>query len=202
MEIIKIWNDRPSDEQAREIAEEIEAGKLVIMPTDSVYAIVCDALNQKAIADLCRLKGLNPEKNHLSIMCADISMAAEYAHIDDEGYRMLKEYTPGPYTFLFRAGRNLPKAFKGRKVVGVRIPDLSTPVEVIKALGHPLLTTSIEFEDSDHAREPELIAETYGHTGVALLVDGGDGGEELSTIVDYTDSASPTVIREGKGEIR
>lgn len=201
METIKIWNDKPSEEQARRIAEELEAGNLVIMPTDSVYAIVCDGLNQKAIADLCRLKGINPDKNHLSIMCSDISMASEYAHIDDAGYRLLKEYTPGPYTFLFRAGRNLPKAFKGRKVVGIRIPDLSAPVEVIKALGHPVLTTSIEFSDADHAREPELIAEEYEKAGIGLIVDGGDGSEELSTIVDCTDSSAPQIIREGKGEI-
>ena len=175
METVKIWNDRPSDAQVREIAEELEAGNLVILPTDSVYAIVCDALNQKAIAELCRLKGINPEKNHLSVICSDISMASEYAHIDDAGYRLLKEYTPGPFTFLFRAGRNLPKAFKGRKMVGIRIPDLATPRDVVKALGHPVLSTSIEFEDSDYAREPELIAERYAASGVSLMVDGGDG---------------------------
>ncbi|MDE6010721.1 MAG: threonylcarbamoyl-AMP synthase [Muribaculaceae bacterium] len=200
METIKIWSDRPSEQQAGEIARMIGEGEIVILPTDTVYSIVCDALNPKAIARLCQLKGLNPEKNHLAVMCADISMASEYAHIDDGGYRLLKEYTPGPFTFLFRAGRNLPKAFKGRKTVGIRIPDSGTARGIVKALGHPVVTTSIEFEDSDHAREPELIAETYESQGVSMIVDNGEGAEEYSTIVDCT-SGYPEVIREGKGEI-
>lgn len=201
METIKIWNDRPSEQQSQEIAREISDGNLVILPTDTVYAIVCDALNPKAISRLCQLKGINPDKNHLAVMCADISMAAEYAYIDDSGYRLLKEYTPGPFTFLFRAGRNLPKAFKGRKTVGIRIPDSVTDREIVKALGHPVLTTSIDFEDSDYAREPELIAESYDSKGIDLIVDGGDGGEEFSTIVDCSSDDSPEIIRQGKGEI-
>lgn len=200
MKTLKIWNDNPSADQIDKIAEMIEAGELIILPTDTVYGIVCDALNSKAIAELCRIKGLNPEKNHLSVLCADISMAAEYAHIDDAGYRLLKEYTPGAFTFLFRAGRNLPKAFKGRKTVGIRIPDCRTDIEIVKALGHPVLTTSIEFADDDNAREPELIAENYSHHGISMIVDGGDGGTELSTIVDCTGD-EPEILREGKGEI-
>lgn len=201
MDIIKIWNSRPSGSQAEDIAGAIESGALAILPTDSVYAIVCDALNPKAIARLCRIKGLNPEKNNLSIICADISMAAEYAHIDDRAYSIIKDYTPGAFTFLLRAGRNLPKAFKGRRTVGVRIPDSPTALEVARALGHPLLATSIEFEDSDHAREPELMAEAYDRHGVELIADAGPGDEEYSTIVDLTDSASPEIVREGKGVI-
>lgn len=202
METIKIWSDRPSEKQAEEIAGYLAGGELVIIPTDTVYAIVCDALNPKAIARLCDLKGINPEKNNLSVICSDISMASEYAMIDDDGYRLLKEYLPGPFTFLFRSGRNLPKAFKGRKTVGIRIPEAATPREIVKALGHPVLTTSIEFEDDDHAREPELIAEHYEGRGVRLMVDGGDGGDELSTIVDCTRSTTePEIIRQGKGEI-
>lgn len=202
METIKIWNDRPSEKQAQDIADYLAEGELVILPTDTVYAIGCDALNVKAIARLCELKGINPEKNNLSIICSDISMASEYAHIDDEGYRLLKEYTPGPFTFLFRAGRNLPKAFKSRKTVGIRIPDAVTAREVVKTLGHPVLSTSIEFEDSDNAREPELISENYEGKGISLIVDGGDGGEELSTIVDCSVSGdAPEILRQGKGEI-
>lgn len=201
METIKIWNDRPSDSQTRRIAEIISEGELAILPTDSVYSIVCDALNQKAINDLCRVKGINPEKNHLSIMCADISMAAEYAHIDNPSFHLLKEYAPGPFTFLFKSGRKLPKVFKGRKTVGIRIPDSNALKEIIMALGHPLMCTSIEYEDSDHAREPELIGEYYSEKGISLIVDGGDGEENLTTIVDCTNGDTPVILREGKGEI-
>lgn len=201
MDILKIWNDNLSEEQARSVADRISEGELVILPTDSVYAIVCDALNPKAIARLCRIKGINPEKNQLSIMCADISMASDYARIDDEGFRLLKEYTPGPYTFLFQSGRNLPKVFKGRKVVGIRIPENKTACDIVRTLGNPVLTTSIDFEDEDHAREPEFIAETYRHDDISIILDAGEGGTEFTTIVDCTDSASPQLTREGKGEI-
>lgn len=200
MKTIKIWNDDPSVQQIEEIVKTIEAGALVIIPTDTVYAIVCDALNQKAISELCRLKGINPDKNTLSIICSDISMAAEYTRIEDEGYRLIKDNTPGPFTFIFPASRQLPKAFKGRKTAGVRIPDNLTVRKIVEMLGHPVFTTTIEYEDSDHAREPELIAENYERRGVSLMVDGGDGGEELSTIVDCTGS-EPEIIREGKGEM-
>lgn len=200
METIKIWSDAPSMRQAEEIAAVLEAGRLAIIPTDSVYGIACDALNPKAVAELCRIKRIDPDKNNLSVICASISMAAEYAHIDDTGFRLLKDYTPGPFTFLFRAGRNLPKAFKGRKTVGIRIPDCATARMTAEALGHPVMVTSIEFSNPDEAREPGLIAERYGRLGVALTVDAGAGEEEYSTIVDCTGSV-PVVTREGKGEI-
>ena len=198
MEKIKIWNEVPSADQAQAAADIISRGELAIIPTDSVYAIVCDALDSKAIAALCRLKGINPDKNNLSILCSDISMAAEYAHIDNNGFRMMREHTPGAVTFLFRASHSLPRAFKSRKTVGIRIPDNQTALSIVKALGHPVLSTSIEFPDSDHAREPELIEELYANRGVALIVDDGDGGDEFSTILDCTDSSRPTVVREGK----
>ncbi|MDE5653849.1 MAG: threonylcarbamoyl-AMP synthase [Muribaculaceae bacterium] len=200
MEIIKIWNDSPSRSQVEAAADAIRRGELVIIPTDSVYAIVCDALNQKAIAELCRIKGINPEKNNLSIICSDISMAAEFTRIENEGFQLLKSHTPGPFTFLFPSGRRLPKAFKGRKTAGVRIPDCATARQIVESLGNPLLSTSITFADDDEAREPELIAERYERHGISLLLDGGDGGSEYSTIVDCTGD-EPEIVRQGKGVI-
>lgn len=199
MDSIKIWGDAPSRQQASQIATALEEGEIIIVPTDSVYALACDALNSKAIAELCLIKGLNPEKNHLSIVCSDISMASEYANFDNSGYNILKEYTPGAFTFLFRASRNLPKVFKGRKTVGIRIPESGTLTEIVKALGHPILTTSIEFDNDDEAREPSLIAERYDKSRVSLIVDGGDGGNEFTTVVDCRESESPEIIRQGKG---
>ncbi len=197
MKIIKIWSDEPSDRQLTEICAFLEAGEIMIMPTDTIYAIACDALNPKAIERLCRLKGINPEKTNLSIICSDISMASEYARFDNKDFRLLRDYTPGPYTFLFRSAPTLPKAFKGRKVVGIRIPDLSLCREIVERLGHPLLTTSIEYQDSDYAINPGLIAEAYDNS-VDLLIEGEEGGTEPSTIIDCTGS-EPVVVREGKG---
>ena len=197
MKTIKIWNDSPSDKQLNEICEFLEIGSLIIMPTDTLYAIICDALNPKAIGNLCQLKGINPEKTNLSAICSDISMAAEYSRIENFGFKILKEYTPGPFTFLFKSSSSLPKAFKGRKTIGIRIPDNQTCRLVAERLGHPLLTTSIEYSDEDYARNPDLIAETYLDK-VDLFVEGEEGDIEPSTIIDLT-SGNPEIIREGKG---
>ena len=155
---IKIWSDAPSERQLDEITRDLEMGQTMIFPTDTLYAIGCDALNVKAIDKICALKGINPEKSNLSIICSDISMAAEYCRIENFGFKLLRDYTPGPFTFLFRANSSLPKAFKGRKVVGIRIPDCNTDREIAARLRHPVLTTSIQYEDEDYAVNPSLIS--------------------------------------------
>ncbi len=195
MKSIKIWNDAPSDKQAEQIAERLKAGEIWIIPTDSVYGIMCDAMNQKAVRGVCELKGINPEKNHLSIICDDISMAAEYARIGDRTFTLMRDNTPGAVTFICKAQSNLPKEFKKRKTVGIRIPDCLTARMICEKLGNPLLTTSIEFEDEDYARNPELISEAY-EGKVDGIVTGEDGGTVPTTIIDCTED-SPEVIREG-----
>lgn len=197
MNTIKIWNDDASERQLQEIAERLKEGEIIIIPTDTLYAIAADALNVKAVDRICKLKGINPEKTNLSIICSDISMAAEYSKIDNTGYRLLKEYTPGAFTFLFRTISSLPKAFKGRKVVGIRIPNCKFDRDLARTLGNPLITTSIEFEDDDYAINPELIAEAY-YNRVDMMAQGEDGSTEESTIVDCTGD-EPVIIREGKG---
>ena len=200
MKIVKIWNDNPSDRQLNEIVGDLDNGCIVIYPTDTLYAIGCDALNVKAIDKICKLKNINPEKTNLSIICSDISQASEYVRCDDKSFRLLKDNTPGPFTFLFKASSSLPKAFKGRKIVGVRIPDNNTVSQIVKQLGRPILTTSIEFIDEDYARNVELITETY-YDKVDVVIDGGDGGLVPSTIVDCTENI-PEIIREGKGVLK
>ncbi|MDE5996990.1 MAG: threonylcarbamoyl-AMP synthase [Muribaculaceae bacterium] len=195
MKSIKIWNDSPSDKQAEQIAERLKAGEIWIIPTDSVYGIMCDALNQKAVRTVCDLKGINPEKNNLSVICSDISMAAEYARIGDKTFVLMRDNTPGPITFICKAQSNLPKEFKKRKNVGIRIPDNLTSRMIVEKLGNPLLTTSIEFEDEDYARNPELIMEAY-EGKVDGVVMGEEGGTELTTVVDCTEDAL-SIIREG-----
>lgn len=197
MKIIKIWNDDPSDRQLQETARDLEMGMTIIMPTDTLYALACDALNTKGIDKICKLKGINPEKTNLSIICSDISMASEYARFPDYGFKLMKELCPGPFTFLFQSASSLPKAFKGRKVVGVRIPDCNFDRRLAETLGHPLLSTSINYADNDYCINPELIEEAY-HDRLDIMVDGGDGGTEPSTIIDCTGSY-PEIVRQGKG---
>lgn len=200
MNTIKIWNDRPSDEQTGRICEALGRGELVILPTDTLYGIACDALNPKAIERLCRLKGLNPDKAPLSVICDGIAMAAEYARIDNETFRTVRDNTPGQFTFLLRALSSLPRAFKGRKTVGVRIPDNATARAVASRLGHPVMTTSIEWDDEDYARDPGLIAEKY-EGRVELMVDGGEGSTIPSTVIDCT-GREMEIVRDGAGELK
>lgn len=197
MKTIKIWGNNASDRQLQEISAWIRDGEIAIIPTDTMYAIVGDALNSKAVERICRLKNINPDKTNLSIICTDISMAAEYSRIDNTGFHLLKNYCPGPFTFLFKSASTLPKAFKGRKTVGIRIPDNKFDLELVSALGNPLITTTIEYKDDDYARNPELIAEAYDNR-VDIMVDGEEGSTNLSTIVDCTGD-TPEIIREGIG---
>lgn len=198
MKSIKIWDDNPSEKQLQEIKETLDNGGIIIIPTDTLYGTACDCTNSKAIDRVCRLKGINPEKSTLSIICSNISMAAEYSRYGNDAFKLLRDLTPGPYTFIFRSATILPKAFKGRKTVGVRIPDASTPRMIAEALGRPLMNTSIEFEDEDYARNPELIAERYAGD-VDLVLLGEDGDIVPSTIIEFT-GREPEVIRQGKGE--
>lgn len=200
MKIIKIWNDNPSDRQLDEIVRDLKNGAIMIYPTDTLYAIGCDALNVKAIDRICRIKGINPDKTNLSIICSDISQVAEYARYDNYAFRLLKDNTPGPFTFLFKTSSSLPKAFKGRKIVGVRIPDCNTALQIVKKLAAPILSTSIDFSDEDYAVNPELMAESY-YDKVDMLLDAGTGGIEPSTIVDCT-SNEMQIIREGKAPLK
>lgn len=197
MKIMKIWNGKASDRQLSEIARDLEAGSTMVLPTDTLYAIACDALNPKAIERICRLKGINPEKTNLSIICSDISMAAEYARFDNYAFRLLRDNTPGPFTFLFKSSSTLPRAFKGRKIVGVRIPDNELCRDIVSRLGHPILSTSIQYEDDDYATHPGLIAEAYDDK-VDFFLEGEEGGLEPSTVVDCTGN-EPVILREGKG---
>lgn len=199
MKTLKIWDDTPSERQLAEITRDLESGQIMIWPTDTIYGIACDALNVKAIERVCRLKGINPEKTNLSIICADISMAAEYARLSNNVFMMMRHNTPGPFTFLCRAASALPRAFKGRKTVGIRIPACNTDIEIVRRLGHPVLNASIDFSDEDEARSPSLIAEAYADR-IDMMLEGEPGSDIPSTIVDCTDS-EPVIVREGAGEL-
>lgn len=199
MKILKIWGEELSERQLQETVRDLKSGATLIAPTDTLYAIMCDALSPKAIEAVCRIKGINPEKTNLSIICSGISMAAEYAVFNNATFKMLKELTPGPYTFICKAAHSLPGVFKRRKMVGIRIPSFKADRQLAEALGNPLLTTSIKFEDSDYAINPDLIEETYNNQ-VDIMIAGPDGGLIPSTVIDCTGNEIE-VIREGLGPI-
>lgn len=198
MDIIRIWDNGLSPAELDDIAARLRDGQIMIWPTDTLYGIACDALCPKAVEHVCRIKKLNPEKNTLSIVCADISMASEYARIDNPAYRLMRDLTPGPFTFVLRAASRLPRAFRSRKTAGIRIPSLDLCRRLAERLGNPLMNTSIDFDDRDYAVSPELIAEAYDQQADFML-SGPDGLTEPSTVIDCT--AEPfVVLRQGAGE--
>lgn len=199
MKILKIWGEDLAERQVQETVRDLKDGSTLIAPTDTLYAIMCDALSPKAIESVCRLKSINTEKTNLSIICSDISMAAEYAVFNNATFKLLKELTPGPYTFICRAAHSLPAVFKRRKMVGIRIPAFEADRQLAAALGNPLLTTSIRYEDDDYGINPDLIEEAYDGK-VDIMIKGEDGGLVPSTILDCTGSEI-TIIREGLGVI-
>ena len=195
MEIFKVYNDNIAPNQVEKVVEVLKDGGVIILPTDTLYAIACDALNPKAIEKVCRLKGINPEKTNLSILCDNISMVSDYAKFDNYAFKLMKDNTPGPFTFLFRAVSSLPRAFKNRKIVGIRIPDNEVVNKVVEALGNPLLSTSIMYEDEDYAINPDLIEEAY-EDKVDLMINAEEGSLQPSAIIDCTGS-DPEIIRDG-----
>lgn len=206
MKILTIYPGSVNDRHIAEAVGVLRDGGIIIYPTDTLYAFGCDALNNRAIERLCHLKGLNPAKNLLSVVCSDISQAAEYARIDNHAFRILKQYLPGPFTFILPSSTTLPKVFKGRKSVGIRVPDNEIALALARELGNPLMTSSIpldDFADTGYveAVDPRSVALKYENEGeIELAIDGGEGSTEPSTVVDILDSTSPEIIRPGLGE--
>ncbi len=204
MTILKMYPTSINARYMELVENALRDGELIVYPTDTLYAVGCNALNNGAIERICQLKGLNPQKTNLSIICCDISQASEYVKIDNRAFRIIKEALPGPFTFILPASTSLPKVFKGRKVVGLRIPDNPIALDIARRLGNPILTTSVvsvgeDMSDIDIA-DPEALAMKYEDT-VSLLIDGGEGGYEPSTVVDLTDSSNPVIVRQGLGII-
>lgn len=183
-----------------DIARCLMDGGIIVYPTDTVYAIGCDAMNNTAIERICALKEMKSAKTNLSIICADISEVSQYAKFDNTQFKLMKSNLPGPFTFIFPAMSKLPKAFKGRRTVGIRIPNNAIALSVVRALGRPILTTSVPGDDEDYRCEPGLMAEALDND-VDLVIDAGRGALTPSTVVDCT-NGEPEIIRQGKGELR
>lgn len=187
----------------RHIAEVVDClmdGGIIVYPTDTVYALGCDAMNNQAIERICSLKEMKSAKTNLSIICSDISEVSQYAKFDNTQFRLMKSNLPGPFTFIFPAMSKLPKAFKGRRTVGIRIPDNEIALSIVRALGRPILTTSVPGDDEDYRCEPGLIAEAFDNV-VDIVIDAGRGSMIPSTVVDCT-GAEPEVTRQGRGQLK
>lgn len=199
---VKLYNDNPNQKDIDKITSILRDGGLVIYPTDTVYAMGCNALNVRAVEKICKIKGINPEKNNLAIICRSLSEISEYAKMDDGIFRLLKNNLPGPFTFILNTTSSLPKIYKNKKTVGVRIPDNNIIQALVESLGNPILTTSIkddQVEEIEYITDPELIYEKYQNI-VDAVIDGGYGGSEGSTVIDCTGD-EPLIIREGKGDL-
>lgn len=199
--LIKIYPENPNIKEIEKVIKVLQDGGLVIYPTDTVYAIGCDALNVRAVEKICQMKGINPRKSNLSIICYDLSNLSAYAKVNNAAFKLMKKNLPGPFTFILPTSSELPKIYKNRKEVGIRIPDNTIIRTLTKELGNPILTTSVHDEDDiiEYSTDPELIYEKYDNL-VDIVIDGGYGGTDASTVVDCTTDEFE-IIRQGKGEL-
>ena len=199
--LLKLYDTNPNPTQIRHIAEVLRNGGIIILPTDTVYAFGCSIFNAHGIEFIAKLKNHDLRKSNLSFICSEMSQISEYAKMDDVAFMLMKRYLPGPFTFILNGSSKLPKLFKNKKTVGIRMPKNEITLAIVRELGNPIMTSSIfTTEDSEeYYTDPELIDETYGNQ-VDLVIDGGTGGSVHSTIVDCTED-EPEIVREGAGEI-
>ncbi|MBT8210031.1 MAG: threonylcarbamoyl-AMP synthase [Eudoraea sp.] len=201
-EFIRIYEENPNPRAIEKVVNALRKGGLVIYPTDTVYGLGCDITNSKALQRLARIKEVKLDKVNWSFVCADLSNLSDYVkQIDSTTFKLLKRALPGPYTFVLPGNRNLPKDFKKKKTVGIRVPDHKTAQELVRVLGNPIVSTSIKDEDDllEYTTDPELIYEKWKDL-VDVVVNGGYGGNVPSTIIDLS-SGEAEILREGKGSL-
>lgn len=193
----------PKDPQPRlvkQVVESLQKGGIIIYPTDTIYGLGCDIFQPKAIERIARIKKIEPQKAQLSFVCSDLSHLSEYAkQIQTSTYRLLKEYLPGPYTFILPASKLVPKILQSKKdTIGLRIPDNPIAMAIVKELGRPILSASLPGEMVEDYTDPEVMYENFNKL-VDFVIDGGPGGTIPSTIIDCTGD-EPLVTREGLGK--
>lgn len=199
-DFIKIYEKNPNPKEIKRVVDILRKGGLVIYPTDTVYGLGCDITNYKALEKIARIKGVKLEKANWSFICADLSNLSDYVRqIDTATFKILKRALPGPYTFILPGNNNLPKGFKKKKTVGIRVPDNTIAKALVVGLGNPIVSTSIYDEDEllEYTTDPELIFEKW-HNLVDVIIDGGYGGNIASTVIDLSQE-EPEVLRQGKG---
>lgn len=201
-EFIRIYEENPNPREIEKVVRILRSGGLIIYPTDTVYGLGCDITNIKALERVARIKEVKLEKANFSFVCHDLSNLSDYVkQIDTSVFKILKRALPGPYTFILPGSKTLPNPFKKKKTVGIRVPDNNIALEIVKQLGNPIISTSIRDEDEvlEYTTDPELILEKWDNL-VDLVIDGGYGGNEASTVIDLSED-TPTVVREGKGDL-
>ena len=198
--LVKLFNENPNLREILKIVDVLRKGGLIVYPTDTVYGLGCDITNAKAVEKVARIKGVKVEKNNFSFICSDLSHISDFTKpIPNSVFKLMKKNLPGPFTFILDANNNVPKYFKGKKTVGIRVPDNNIIREIIRELGNPILSTSIHDEDEilEYSTDPELIHEKYQDIA-EIVIDGGYGEFIPSTIVDCTGDEI-VIVREGKG---
>ena len=201
--LIKLYPNNPNEKQLAEVVACLRNGGIIIYPTDTVYGLGCDIYQAKAIEKLCKIRNINPDKANLSFICADLSHLSDFVKpIDNAVFRVLKHALPGPFTFILNANNKVPKLMhSNKKTVGIRVPDNDIARCIVKLLGNPIVSTSIHDDDEvvEYSTDPELIYEKYKDL-VDMVIDGGYGELQASTVVDYT-SDEPVIVRQGKGDL-
>ncbi|MEZ7867360.1 MAG: L-threonylcarbamoyladenylate synthase [Paludibacteraceae bacterium] len=199
--VVKIYEENPNPIKIRHVVEVLRNKGVIIIPTDTVYAFACDIFNASGIETISKLKNKD-NKSNLSFICHQMSQVSEYARMDDTAFKLMKKNLPGPFTFILQGSNSLPKLFKNRKNVGIRIPDNNITLEIVRELGHPIMTSSIPMNDrtEEYFTDPELIHEMYDNR-VDLVIDGGFGGIIHSTVIDCT-GEEPELVRQGAGELK
>ena len=199
--LLKIYPENPNPKDIRLVVDQLKNGGIIVYPTDTVYGLGCDITNAKAVEKIARYKNIKVEKSNFSFICSDLSHLADFSKpLTNSIFKLLKHYLPGPYTFILNANGNVPKYFKGKKkTVGVRIPNNSIIMEIVRELGNPIMSTSIHDDDEiiEYSTDPELIHEKFNDIA-DIVIDGGYGDNIPSTIIDCTED-TPILIRQGKG---
>jgi tRNA threonylcarbamoyl adenosine modification protein (Sua5/YciO/YrdC/YwlC family) len=201
--LIRIYPENPNPRAINEVVECLKSGGVIIYPTDTVYGIGCDIYNRKAVERICQVRNIKPDKAQFSFICSDLSHISEFcSQIDNSTFKVMKRVLPGPYTFILNATNKVPKLFQSKKrTVGIRIPNNSIPLEIVRVLGNPIMTASVHDPDEmiEYTTDPELIHERFGDK-VDMVIDGGYGGITGSTVIDCS-SGELDVIREGLGPL-
>ena len=198
--LLRIHPENPQPRLINQVVECLKDGGVIIYPTDTIYGLGCDIKQPKAIEKICQIKNMDPQKAQLSFICSDLSHLSEYSKsIDTPLYRMLKNYLPGPYTFILPASKQVPKILQSKKsTIGLRVPDNNICQQILTMLGNPILSTSLPGEMVEDYTDPEIIYDRFGNL-VDFVIDGGIGGMTPSTIVDCT-TDEWTILRQGLGD--